>query len=181
MAKNKGKSNYKRKNRKRETPVVEGKSFEENLLHYVKVATIIIVLFALFYFVTFLITRDKTEKEESEEKKDSGFSYTEIMAGRSFSMDDGEYYVLFYDSSDEDNGPTYRSLAINYRNKEGAIPIYTVDMNKGLNKSYAADESNTNPTSAAELKINGPTLIHFKDGSVSEYVEGKDQVVGYLE
>ncbi|MBQ3307466.1 MAG: hypothetical protein IJG68_04665 [Bacilli bacterium] len=181
MAKNKGKSNYKRKNKKKETPIVEGKSFEENLLHYVKVATIIIVLFTLFYFVTFLITRDKTEKEESEEKKDSGFSYTEIMAGRSFSMDDGEYYVLFYDSSDEDNGPTYRSLAINYRNKEGAIPIYTVDMNKGLNKSYGADESNTNPTSAAELKINGPTLMKISNKTLALYVEGEESIKGYIE
>lgn len=182
MAKNKGRrSNYKKKNKKIETPVVEEKSFEDNLLHYLKVATAIILIFALFYFVAFLITRDKTEAEEEEEKKDSGFTYTEIMAGRSFSMDDSEYYVLFYDSSDEDNAPTYRSLAITYRNSEGAIPIYTVDMNKGLNKSYASEESNTNPGSASELKVNGPTLMKISGKTLALYVEGEESIKGYID
>ena len=54
-------------------------------------------------------------------------------------------------------------------------------MSNGLNKKYSGDESNTNPASASEIIINGPTLIKFSGGSVAEYIEGIDGIKDILQ
>ncbi len=179
---NNSKSNKKKVNTKKEiVNTSEMNDFDSNILHHVRVGSIIIIIFCLFYFVTFLITRDDTKKEEDNTNTDSGFSYTEIMVGRSFSIDEGDYYVLYYDSTDDEISSTYRSMMNTYKGKENALAIYSVNMGDGLNKKYAADVSNPNPTAASEIQINGPTLIHFSNHSVIEYIEGEDAIKSHLE
>ena len=53
-------------------------------------------------------------------------------------------------------------------------------MDDAINKKYASEVSNTTPGDAEDLLINGPTLIHFHDGKVSEYIEGDSSIVEYL-
>ena len=103
------------------------------------------------------------------------------MVGRSFSISDGDYYVIYYDKSDENINSECSSIVSSYNSKEDNIDIYTVDMSNGLNKKYSGDESNTNPASASEIIINGPTLIKFSGGSVAEYIEGIDGIKDILQ
>ena len=63
---------------------------------------------------------------------------------------------------------------------EGALPTYIVDLHDAINQSYVKEESNTQPSNISELSINGPTLIHFVNGSVSEYIEGVESITDYL-
>ena len=177
--KNSGKKTTRNTTKKSNKKVVEETSFDASLGSTIRLVIIIGVIFGLFYLITWFITKKPEEKEDDTYK--SGFSYTEIMAGRSFSMSDGEYLVLYYDSTDEDINDIYSSLPSKYRSKEGAVSIYTVNMGEGLNKGMIAEESNTHPNNASELAINGPTLIRFNNHEVVDYYEGEESIKSVLE
>ena len=152
-----------------------------------KVITIISVLisFFTFYLLTVYIvnkdskTDDNKNITQSEEKT---ISYDKILLGRSFSMENEEYYVIYYDSSDEDISSIYNELLSNYRAKDDGLSIYYVDMNDGLNKSHSTtEESNKNPNTVEDLSINGPTLIKIQAGKVINYIEGESEIRAILE
>ncbi len=152
-----------------------------------KVITIISVLisFFTFYLLTVYIvnkdskTDDNKNITQSEEKT---ISYDKILLGRSFSMENEEYYVIYYDSSDEDISSIYNELISNYRAKDDGLSIYYVDMNDGLNKSHSTtEESNKNPNTVEDLSINGPTLIKIQAGKVINYIEGESEIRAILE
>lgn len=153
--------------------------FTFDLNHTVRVVSIILLIFCVFYFLTvFLANKDSNSSNNTTTV--TNISYTNIVAGRSFAMPEEEYLVLYYDTSDEENSTTIASSASSYRAKEEHLALYTVDMNDAMNKGYAKEESNQNPSSVSELAINGPTIIRFVGGEVREYIEGKDNVVNYL-
>ena len=81
-------------------------------------------------------------------------------------------------NSKKDDMDTIHTLISNYNDKKDKIFLYTVDMSEAFNKQFISDESNTNPTTAEELKIAGVTLIHFKDNKVLSYVT--DDIENYL-
>ncbi|MBR2828770.1 MAG: hypothetical protein IKE70_06020 [Bacilli bacterium] len=140
----------------------------------------VLVFFLVFYGVTFLLTKNDSEKTE-EEDSSVQISYDEILLGRSLSMENDPYYVIFYDSKDETISGDFSSLVSNYRNKEGSINLYFVDMSKSFNKKFATtEESNKNPEDTSVMKINGPTVIKVIEGHVSDYIEGKDAITTLL-
>ena len=152
-------------------------SFETDLWSKIYIVLGIIVFFCLFYLLTIYITNKNTDSEStSEETSEVTVSYDKIIAGRSFSMGDGEYLVLYYDNTDEDLSNKVNEIKSNYN----ALKIYTVDMHDALNKVYKSEEANTHPTNASEIKINGPTLIKFANGEVADYIEGIDSISNYL-
>ena len=62
--------------------------------------------------------------------------------------------------------------------------MYKVDLSTNFSKKYMTKEgevSNTAPTSLANLKISGSTLIRIKDKQVVTYLEGKDNIKSYIE
>ena len=145
---------------------------------------IIAVIFCAFYFLTVFITKDNSKnnsKKSSDTKKISAtISYDEIILGRSFSMGDGEYLVLYYDESNKDINNEMSSLANTYKNSSDHLTIYIVNMNSPFNSKYSSTSSNTNPSNASEMKINGPTLIKFGNNKVEEYIEGSEDISNYL-
>ena len=145
--------------------------FDFNIKRYAFVVFGVVIFICAFYFLTiYIVSKNKTEETTET------ISYTNIMVGRSFSISDGDYYVIYYDKSDENINSECSSIVSSYNSKEDNIDIYTVDMSNGLNKKYSGDESNTNPANASEIIINGPTLIKFSGGSVAEYIEGIDGI-----
>ena len=161
------------------------REMDEKTFRIICVVGLSIIVFCLFYLLTLYITKSNSDSSSTsnttEEKEDDVISYTNILAGRSFSMEDGTYLVIYYDMSDDEIASTYSSAVSSYRTKEGASSLYVVDMGNGLNKKYASEESNSNPSSASELAINGPTLIRFEDHHVVEYFEGEEAITSYLE
>ena len=144
--------------------------FDADYKKVLLVAGIIIIVFAAFYFLTVFITGRSTTKTNTT-TGETYISYSEIMAGRSFSMPENEYLVLYYDKSDSELLSTYSSIVSSYRSKEDHLTIYTVDMSDALNKTYISEEKNISPSNVSELKINGPTLIRFREGQVANFVE----------
>ena len=155
--------------------------FNADFKHIFWVVGSIVLVLVLFYLLTLYLTGRGDTTTTNTSSGEGTISYTDIMAGRSFSMPENEYLVVYYDRENTDVLTTLSLAVSSYRAKEDHLTIYTVDMSNSFNKGYVSEKSNSAVTTASELKINGPTLIHFKDGSVSQYVEGQDSIVSYLE
>ena len=171
-----------RRNKKKEE-VVEITNTSPDILNKIIIGLIVICVLGLFYLLTIYITNKHSDKDTKEETETSDVSinYDEILIGRAFSMSDEDYIVVLYDSSNNEISTTYSGLISTYKAKEDHLPIYTVNMNNSLNKSYSTtDASNTSPTKASELKVNGPTLIRITNGSLVDYVEGEESITNYL-
>ncbi|MDD2490145.1 MAG: hypothetical protein PHY26_02710 [Bacilli bacterium] len=137
-----------------------------------KLLGIVIVIFLVFYIITIYVT---DQKKEIENNPIVEIQYDEILAGKTFKMPPSEYYVLFFDREDP-NASVYSYLRETYLEKTEAIPIYVVDLKRGFNASYVADNSNKKVNRSADLKINGPTLIKIKQGKNVLYKEGLEEI-----
>ena len=154
-------------------------SFDQDVWNKIIIATCVLVFFLAFYLLAFLIT-SKNKTTDETKKTETSFNYSNIVIGRSFDINDEDYVVLYYDSSDEDISSKYSSLMSTYKGKDSHFPIYFVDMSNGINKSKASDTSNRSASNIDELSINGPTLIHFSNGSIVEYFEGEAEITSFL-
>lgn len=169
MAKRK---NNGRRNRKNNTEVVDEINYEPKKV--LKIIIIMVITLGVFYLLTLGIL---SKKDSVYGKINSSIQYNKILVGQSFNQKRKEYLVLYYNSK-KDDMDTIHTLISNYNDKKDKIFLYTVDMSEAFNKQFISDESNTNPTTAEELKIAGVTLIHFKDNKVLSYVT--DDIENYL-
>lgn len=149
------------------------------------IVCVIICVFCAFYFLTVFISKDdssSTNSNSSNKKttETTNISYDEILLGRSFSMEDGEYLVLYYDKDDSDLSSEMSSALSTYNNKDSHLKVYTVDMSDALNSSFTSDEANHDAKDVSEMKISGPTLIKFNNNKIDDYIEGKDEITDYL-
>ena len=168
-------------NKKKIENVSDG--LDEDIVKKIYLVLAIVVFFCLFYILTIYITNknsDDNSTNNDSETSEVSISYENIIAGRSFSMGEEEYLVLYYDKTDEELSSTVLDIIDSYSQKEDKLKMYIVDMHDALNSSYSSDESNTHPTNATEIKINGPTLIKFSNKEVSLYLEGTDNISDYL-
>ena len=177
------KKEKKLKKNKKDEKVIETKDITETKLwssFFIILA--VICFFCLFYLLTLYITRDDSKNDPNAEDSEVVISKEKTIVGRSLNMKDGEYYVIFYDGSNEEVTGVYDSLVSNYRTNSPDMSIYYVDMSSSFNKNYAtSEESNKNPNSAADFKINGPTLIKVSDHKVVEYYEGEGAIKNIIE
>ena len=150
-----------------------------DLRNKILVVLIVLLFFVGFYFLAYYITNKNNPKSNEEETTES-FNYNNIVIGRSFEMNDEDYVVLYYDGSDEEVSSTYSGLMSSYKNKDGHYPIYYVNMGDGINKSKLSEVGNAGATNIDELTIAGPTLIHFSNGAIIEYLEGEEAITNYL-
>ena len=139
------------------------------------IIAVILLFFLGFYLLTLMIT-DKGDSKEKKQSKITTISSEEIVLGRSLSMKDKEYLVIYYE---KDLADTFKDSITNYRSKK-ELNIYVVDMSDGLNKKYAKEESNPYPKNIKEFSINGPTLIKVSNKNVVDYIEGEDNIKNYL-
>ena len=183
VKKNKGTTSKKKiQDEKKKIEQVDS-GFDSNVWHYITVISIVVIFICLFYLLTLYITSkngNNDSKKDDAEATVSEIYYSDIMVGRSFSISDGEYYVMYYDKTDDSINSSLTSVVSDYKSREEYLDIYSVNMGDGLNKKYAKDESNHNPSNASEIAISGPTLIKFSDGEVVGYVEGIDEITDYL-
>ena len=175
------KPDKKKKNKKVKNSSISNSAFDSEITHIVTLVGIILLIFCVFYWITVLITnKDKAQDNKEEAPTEASISYDRIVLGRSFSMSDSSYYVLYYDMKDDDISSTYSSLVSTYRGKSDTQPLYVVNMGDALNSQAVADSSNKSATNASELKINGPTLIKFTEGKIETYIEGEEAITSAL-
>jgi len=175
-----------KKDKKKNVSVPKTKSYlQEKEISNVKKAVILFliftVLFVAFYFITVYITnKGSVEYITNKSVAEGTISYQEILAGQTFNMSESEYYVLFYDESDEDLKSEITNYITTYKEKEDAISLYTVDYSNGFNKYVVSEEEKTDATNSKELQIKGTTLIKIKDSQISEYTSNYDEIISKL-
>lgn len=132
------------------------------------------VLLAFMYFLTNLIlSKDVTDEERVTE---NAIQYDEILAGESFNQD-GEYYVIYYDSSDSYS--SISSLISSYQLNSTDTKLYSVDLANGMNKKYITD-GDVVTTNASSLKVKDTTLLKFKNGKVTDTITDITEITNFL-
>ena len=179
MAKN-SKNNKKEKNINK---IEHETTMDSSIKNKIFIVIGILVFLLAFYLLTLYITnKNNPKKDDTDTKEKITFSYDEILLGRSLSMQDDEYLVLFYDKSDEKQSEIYDQLYNDYKNKEEHLSIYYVDMSSGLNKKFSTtEESNKNPSDVSDFLINGPTLIRINNHIVQDYYEGEESIKSIIQ
>lgn len=169
-------SNSKGKLKNEKNKIEEVGSFDIDIFKIIYVLLGVICIFCIFYLVTLFVLNKDTEK--TTETKEVEISLDETIVGRSLSMPEEKYYVLYYDTSNEEVVEKYSSIITNYiySTDESKTKLYTVDMSDGLNKSYSKDESNSSPEKAADIAINGTTLMLVEKGKVVDYIEDQKRI-----
>lgn len=141
--------------------------------------TIIIILVAVIllvgmYFLTTLILNRDVEEEKITENT---IQYDEILAGSSFEQSEDEYYVIYYDSTNEYS--TVSSLVSSYQLNGGDIKLYSVDLSNGMNKKYITD-GDIVTSDASSLRVKENTLLKFNNGEVSETITDLSEIMEIL-
>lgn len=141
--------------------------------------TIIIIVIALFLLVgMYFLTKVILNKDVEEDKiMENTIQYDEILAGESFNQDEDEYYVIYYDSSNEYS--TISSLISSYQLNNSDTRLYSVDISNGMNKKYVTDEDIITDN-ASSLKVKDNTLLKFRNGEVSEVITDITEITNYL-
>ena len=165
--------------KKESKKIEEVNSTETTLIDKLSVALCVLVFIFGFYLLTLYITNKNTDKTNTEDTSDQvNVSNEYILLGKSLSMNNKSYLVIFYDKNSEDS--IYSEIVNNYKEKN-ELSIYKVDMSSAFNKKYmTSEESNKNPSSASDFKINGPTLIKVENKKVINYIEGEEAIKNYL-
>lgn len=167
-----------KKNQKENSKTVEKDGFYKFVT---TITGILLILIACYLVIGIFITKQINFDKEKEKKDKSEvvIDNSTITAGQIFDKKDSSYYVVIYDvNSKLTNIGTFISM---YSSNESALPIYTVDSKNKINNNFITDgKSNTNPSSYDDLKIKAPTLIKIENGSISDYVEGEENIKSIL-
>ena len=151
-------------------------SFDTDIFKVIYIVLGVICIFCIFYLITvFVLNKDENTTKTDEEVE---ISLDTTIVGRSFSMPEDKYYVLYYDAKDEAVSEEYSSTITNYiySTSEDHVKLYTVDMSDALNKKYVSEESKSMPEKVSDIAIKGTTLMVIEKGKVVEYTEDKTRI-----
>ncbi len=132
-----------------------------------------ILLVAMYFLTTFILNSDSEEDKITE----NTIQYDEILAGESFNRSEDEYYVIYYDSTDDYS--SIPSLVSYYQLNSTDIKLYSVDLSNGMNKSYITDEDIVTDD-ASSLKVKDTTLLKFEDNEVTEVITDITEITNFL-
>ena len=149
----------------------------------IKILFIILLIFGIFYFVTFLLVKNRGQQDDSSA---AVIDSTKITLSQLLNRNENEYYVIatkasIYDSSyiNANYIELYNSYINTYKQEEKSLPFYYVDLDSALNKKYVSEESNID-NELSELKINDEVLFKIKDGKIEKTYIGKDEILDKL-
>lgn len=147
---------------------------------FIIVLVIVIALVGLlFVFNGKVVTKDLSDNNTTTTKEPS-YDENVILGDDVFKKTDKEYMVLFYDSSDKEEGMLYDGLFNGYRGKG---VLYAVDLANKMNKEHyneSIENENTKPTKSSEIVVGGIRLLVIKDNSVTEYISDSNTIVEKL-
>lgn len=141
---------------------------EYKITNLFKLLFIILIIIVVFYALTNFLMSRSTKGEE--EIVDVEIQYDEILIGSIYNVFGDEYYVLV---ELEDDYLTLNSLLTSYKSKDGAIKVYTANLNHAMNQKYFKEESNFNSRFPIFKET---TLIKIVNDNIVEYYEGIDKV-----
>lgn len=167
----------KKKNQRKIT--TSNSSYNNEVVKTVIILFAVLAVLGVTYVIAGLMTGEiKLGSPKEEEKAPAEIQYEEIIMGEIFNQPGDEYYVLAFDFTSN-----YASSYITYKDvfeSDTENPkIYLVDMEKGFNKGFLAQEGEeyeANPDNFDQLKVKNPSLLKISNHKVTERYEGKDAI-----
>lgn len=160
----------KREGKSLQKPVVKE---ENNTKKMFKIVFGLIAFFAILYLLLgIFVTKEIKwfDKSNNNNNSSNGSGVTNsILASAIFKQSPEEYYVYFYDFSDEDKKIT-SAITTNITN----LQVYRVDTSSAMNSKYVSDETNKDAKNLEQLKVKAPTLIKITGETITEYYESNE-------
>lgn len=141
--------------------------------------SLILIMLGGFYLLTDKVFKPKAEEkvsdeqvEQPNERANNNINYSDIK-----NIKEKEYYVLFYTEKDESNN-TYDMYINSLKANNMGYKFYYVNLDKKENKFLMNKKSSLKDIN--KLKVKGSTLVHMKDGKITESFEGDKNIVKHL-
>ena len=152
----------------------EGKSLEREIIvenqPIKKLIMIICILTATMAIICLLtatfVTNELAWPTQGNKEETTNNVANTILASDIFKQAEEEYYVYFYDYTDEEENVS--SLV---SSKLSSSKVYRVDTSSALNAKYVGSPSNKKAKKLEELKIVAPTVIKISNGAITGYYE----------
>ena len=138
----------------------------------------ILIIIGFVYFITAALkTGEIGNSKETTTKSDAESElYDDMIMAKDTFNKEGEYMVIFF--SEKNAFDSVKSLMKSYN---GNLKLYKVNLDEKLNSFVISDEENSNATNSNELKIKDTTLIKISNGTISEYITDKKQILEQLQ
>lgn len=139
----------------------------KNVMNTVKIIVGIVLVIAVFYVISAML------KGEYKLNKKDAIDTSVILASKTFSQKNLDYYVFFYDFSGSDSEEVQSIIDTNT-----AHTFYKVNIKSKLNSNYVSIFGNADADNVEDLKVSslGTTLMHVSDGHNIDYLEGIDAI-----
>ena len=134
----------------------------------------VVLLVGMYFLTTVILNKDSDDNSKITE---NAIQYDEILAGESFNQSEDEYYVIYYDSSNEYS--VISSLISSYQLNNSDTKLYSVDLADGMNKKYVTN-GNIVTDNASSLRVKDTTLLKFNNGEVSEVITDTNEITNFL-
>lgn len=150
--------------------------FEEELTLKKFVTTIVSILLvlAVFYFITTLVVKPIINSKKSDPVQ---FDSSKITMGQLLSRSDKRYYALAVKKSEHLEMATfnfielYNSYIDAYKKKDNALNVYWIDMDEAFNSAYWGEELDID-----KLIINDDVLFEISNGKIKKYYVGHTKI-----
>lgn len=149
----------------------------------IKTLIIIIIIIAILIGIVYGATEIlKKEPKPTNEITKGNINYDKTTIGTILNRPYDEYYVLIYNSEDND-AVLYSTILTKYMknsNKKDYIKIYYCDLSNKLNEPYYDVDndniSNQNVSKIEEFDLGDLTLIKVKNGKITQYIEDLEKI-----
>lgn len=144
----------------------------------------VVIILALVGLLAYIngnfVTKDYNEDETTTTTTTVKYDSSLLTINKVFTVDSKNYYVLFYDASNNTDKEFAEEFAGYYDDEK--VPLYKVDMSNAMNRDHYDEngEENTTPKSSDEIIITKVTLMKIKKGKVVSYITDKYEIAKTL-
>ena len=164
----------KRKQAKREgknVREVQKKNYEEPLSPktFVIILATLVLFFVILYILTGLfITKELKWFDKDNDEEETTEVENKILATDSLRQVEEDYYVYFYDPSDEDSDVTNALYSV-------SETVYRVDLSSDFNANFVGEPSGV-VEDINNLKVSNPTVIKVSSEKIVAFYSGADEI-----
>jgi len=155
----------------------EGKSLkpevpvEKNEIKGLLIITLILVIIiaAIYLLSALFVTKELDWFSKDNNEENTVVVPNTILAAEIFKQKEENYYVYFYNYTDEDE-----EISSTISSKLSNEKVYKVNTNDAFNNKYISEESNKKAKKLEELKVKAPTVIKVTGETIEAYYEGEE-------
>lgn len=137
---------------------------------FINIILVLLLFFVILYLITGLfITKDIKWFDKKDSDKEEKVSIdNKILASESLRQTEEEYYVYFYDTTNENNSLNSVISSLNGK-------VYRVDLSDGFNSNYVGEASGI-VSDINDLKVSDPTVIKVSSERIVEFYSGSEDI-----